>query len=157
MPGGMPVVLATGSFDHKIRFWKATSGTCPKMLRFEESQVNCIAISADKSLLVAGGNPVIHLYEINSTQDAPLLSFEGHTSNVMTVGFQKDRKWMFSCSEDCSIRIWDLRSAICERRFDCAAACNTAALHPNQVSLFNLFLAVTISKMVSTCRCFSTF
>ena len=49
----MPVVLVTGGYDHKIRFWEATNGACARTLTFGESQVNCLQISADKSLLVA--------------------------------------------------------------------------------------------------------
>ena len=101
----MPVVLATGGYDHKIRYldrfhhpspiphpptlspiatfttrkrlWDATSGMCTKSITFGEtangnsnngsSQVNCLAVSSDKSLLAAGGNPLIHLYDINGT------------------------------------------------------------------------------------------
>lgn len=35
----MPVVLASGSLDHKIRLWDATSGNVLKVLTFGESQV----------------------------------------------------------------------------------------------------------------------
>lgn len=36
-------------------------------------------------------------------------SYDGHTSNVTAVGFQKDGKWMYTGSEDGTIKIWDLR------------------------------------------------
>lgn len=45
------MILATGGFDHKVRLWDATSGACSKILRFGESQVNCIQVSPDKTLL----------------------------------------------------------------------------------------------------------
>ena len=50
----LPVVLVTGGYDHKIRYWEATSGACIKSIMFGESQVNCLQISPDKSLLAAG-------------------------------------------------------------------------------------------------------
>ena len=84
----MPVVLATGGFDQKIRFWDATSGNCSKIISFGDSQVNCMHVSMDKSFLVAGGNPFIHLYDVNSSEERSLLSFDGHTSNVTSIGFQ---------------------------------------------------------------------
>lgn len=52
------------------------------------------------------GNPHIRFYDINSNNSAPVTSFDGHTSNVTAVGFQKDRKWMFSGSEDGTVKIW---------------------------------------------------
>ena len=37
------------------------------------------------------------------------MSFDGHGGNVTGLGFQKEGKWMYSCSEDSTIKIWDLR------------------------------------------------
>lgn len=38
-----------------------------------------------------------------------LRSFDSHTNNVMAVGFQCDGNWMYSGSEDGTVKIWDLR------------------------------------------------
>ena len=131
----MSVVLATGGYDHKIRFWEPTSGMCAKTLAFGDSQVNCLEISADKSLLVGGGNPFIQIFDINSSEDKPILTYDGHTSNVTSVGFQKDLKWLHSCSEDGTVRIWDPRSNSSTRVYDCGAPVNSVALSPNQAEL----------------------
>jgi hypothetical protein len=37
---------------------------------------------------------------VNSNNPQPIISYDGHTSNVTSVGFQKDGKWMYSGSED---------------------------------------------------------
>ena len=34
------VVLATAGYDHTIRFWEATSGSCYRTLQYADSQVN---------------------------------------------------------------------------------------------------------------------
>lgn len=133
------IVLVTGGFDHKIRFWEATSGVCSKIIKFPgEGQINCTSISNCKTLLAAGGNPQIQLYDVNSNADAPLLTFDGHQGNVTAVGFQKDAKWLYSAGEDGSVRIWDPRSPVCERCFvneTQAPALNTLVLHSNQTDL----------------------
>ena len=137
-----PVILATGGYDHKVRFWEATTGACTKTLSFGDpaaagSQVNCLAISPDKSLLTAGGNPLLLLFDIkgSSNDSKPLINYEGHTGNIMAVGFQKDLKWIYSGSEDGTVRVWDPRSNQSTRTYDCSSSVNTVALSPNQAEL----------------------
>ena len=101
------VVLATAGYDHTIRFWEATSGICYRTLQYTDSQVNRLEITQDKQLLAAAGNPHIRVFEVNSNNPQPIASYNGHTGNVTSVGFQKDSKWMFSGSEDGTVRIWD--------------------------------------------------
>lgn len=63
---------------------------------------------------------------------------------MTAIGFQKDSKWMFSASEDGSVKIWDLRfdrlvsfirncrAPGCQRNYTSKSAVNSACLHPNQ-------------------------
>ncbi len=61
------------------RFWEATSGACTKTLTFSEtSQVNCMAISSDKSSLAAGGFSLIHVFDTSGVDDKPNRTFDGH-------------------------------------------------------------------------------
>ena len=62
-----------------------------------------------------------------------VISYEGHTTNVTAVGFQKEGRWIYSCSEDGSVKIWDLRAPGCQRDYESKAPVNTVVLHPNQV------------------------
>jgi len=132
-----PVLLVTGGYDHKIRFWDASSGVCSRTINFGESQVNCLAISNDKTLLIAGGNPLLNIFDINSHDDRPVVSYDGHSNNIMTAGMQKDSKWIFSCSEDGSIRIWDPRTNTTARKYDCNGAVNSIALHPSESEIYS--------------------
>lgn len=134
---GSSVVLATAGYDHTIRFWEATSGICYRTLQYADSQVNKLEITADKTLIAAAGNPHIRLYEVNSSNPQPLISYDGHTSNVTSVGFQKDGKWMYTGSEDGTVKIWDLRAPGCQREYESRAAVNTVVLHPNQGELIS--------------------
>lgn len=85
----MSVILATAGHDDKIRFWEAPSGICSRILRYTDSQVNCLEITPDKQYLAAGGNPHIRLFEINnSSNQNPILTLEGHSGNVTSLGFQ---------------------------------------------------------------------
>nr|AFK40781.1 unknown [Medicago truncatula] len=131
------VLLATASYDHTIRFWEAKSGRCYRTIQYPDSQVNRLEITPDKRYLAAAGNPHIRLFDVNSNSPQPVMSYDGHTSNVMAVGFQCDGNWMYSGSEDGTVKIWDLRAPGCQREYESRAAVNTVVLHPNQTELIS--------------------
>jgi len=129
------VILCTAGYDHSIRFWEAPTGRCYRTLQYTESQVNCLNITPDKKFLAVAGNPHVRLYEINSNNPNPVTSFDGHTGNVTAVGFQKDRKWMYTGSEDGTVKIWDIRAPGYQRDYQSKAPINSVVLHPNQGEL----------------------
>ncbi len=94
------VVLATAGYDHTIKFWEATSGICYRTLQYQDSQVNKLEITSDKTQIAAAGNGQIRIFDVNSNDAHPVNTYEGHTGNVSAIGFQKDTKWMFSGNPD---------------------------------------------------------
>jgi G protein beta subunit-like protein len=130
------VILATAGYDHSIRFWEAPTGLCHRTLQYTDAaQVNCLQITPDKLLLAAAGNPHVRLYEINSNNNNPVTTFDGHTNNVTAVGFQKERRWMYTGSEDGSVKIWDFRAPGYQRDYQSKSSISSVVLHPNQGEL----------------------
>ena len=129
------VLLATAGYDYTVRFFDAASGECLRSFSHAEKQVNALAISPDRNYLVAAGNPQIRLYDVNGKSADPLVTYEGHSGNVTSVGFQRDGRWMFSGSEDGSVCIWDPRASGPQREYDARAGVHSVALHPNQAEL----------------------
>jgi len=76
------------------------------------------------------------LYDLNSSNN-PIINFEGVSKNVTAVGFQEDGRFMYTGSEDCRVRIWDLNcpQPVCKRMFDCITPVTSVCLHPNQVEV----------------------
>eukprot|EP01095_Lingulamoeba_sp_RSL-Kostka_P007398 TRINITY_DN2356_c0_g1_i1.p1 TRINITY_DN2356_c0_g1~~TRINITY_DN2356_c0_g1_i1.p1 ORF type:complete len:319 (+),score=99.59 TRINITY_DN2356_c0_g1_i1:64-1020(+) len=130
------VILASAGYDHTIRFWEAPSGACYRTIQLSpDSQINQLKITPDKQYLAAAGNPHVRLFEANTNNPNPVTSFEGHTTNVTSLGFQKEGRWMYTGSEDGTIKIWDLRAPGSQREFDCGSPVNTVSLHPNQCEI----------------------
>lgn len=95
--------------------------------------MNALEITPDKQWLVAGGYQHIRMYDM--TSNTPTMNLEGVNKNVARIGFQLDGKWMFTGGEDCRVRIYDMKSQICKRAFDCQTPINAVVLHPNQVEM----------------------
>lgn len=136
----MSVVFATAGYDHIIRFWEAPSGICSRIIKYPDSQVNRLEITPDKQFIAAAGNPVIRLYEIlepsamggDERDQQAVLTLEGHGSNVTSIGFHKDGRYLYSGSEDGTIKVWDLRSPSYSRSFDVGAGVNSVTLRTDR-------------------------
>ena len=91
-------------------------------------------MTPDKRYIAAAGNPHIRLYEINSANPNPVTTFDGHKDNVTAIGFQRDRRWMYSASEDGTVKVWDLLTSGCQREYVVPGGVpiNPAIIHPNQ-------------------------
>jgi len=71
--------------------------------------VRAVAISADKTRLVVGGNDrIVRLFDFATGKQ--IRSFEGHTAFVRGVDISADGSRIISCGEDHTIRVWDVES-----------------------------------------------
>ena len=84
-----------------------------------------------------GGNKVVKIFEVPSLNANPVMVFDGHEGNVTAVGFQNESKWMFTGSEDTTIRVWDLRAKGFQRLFEANSPINSMVLAQNQVDLYS--------------------
>jgi G protein beta subunit-like protein len=131
-------ILATAGYDHTIKLWQINSALCIKTFQHPDSQVNDLCITPDRRLIAAAGYQHVRIYDVHGTSQTPTLNFEGLTKNVTSLGFNKDGQWMFSGGEDCSARIWDMRTSSpqCQKVFQTHKSPITCAvLHPNQAEL----------------------
>ena len=82
------VILATGGYDHTIKFWAASTGAATRTLQHSDSPVNSLAIAGDGSMIAAGGYQRIRMFDLTSNNLNPIVNYEGISKNIMTVGFQ---------------------------------------------------------------------
>lgn len=149
----MLVILASAGYDHTIRFWDALTGVCLRTIQHTDSQVNRLEITSDKRFLAAAGNLYVRLYDIrhapspnpsqntaNSSQNTannPVMTFEGHSSNVTSLAFQHENKWMVTLLEDGMVKVWDVRAPTVQRNFKHHCPVNEVVIHPNQGELIS--------------------
>lgn len=69
-----------------------------------------MAITPDGYQIAAAGYQHIHLYDLVSAGAAPVMKFEGVAKNVSSVQFDRSGNWMFTGGEDCSAKMWDIRT-----------------------------------------------
>lgn len=107
-------VLALRQRPAELRPTEAARAHPPRLTRFGwAQQVNALEISPDKQYIAAVGNPHVRLYDANGVSPNPISQWEGHTASVTAVGFQQEGGWMYTGSEDGTVKIWDMR---CEPR-----------------------------------------
>lgn len=127
------VLLATAGYDHSIKLWEPRTAVCAKTLQFQGSQVNRLVISPNKQLLLAAGNPQVKIFDIRSGNPNATFSYTGHSNNVTAIGMMPQRgSWIFSASEDKTIKIWDSSSKGFERDIKTKSPVTDAVLHPNE-------------------------
>lgn len=92
-------------------------------------------ISPNKQFIAAAGNPVVRLYEICNSEAR--LTLEGHKNNVTALGFQKEGNFIYTSSEDGTIKLWDLRSSSYSRSWDVGSPCNSVCLRTDRDELIS--------------------
>lgn len=67
----------------------------------------------------------------------PVMTFEGHTSNVTSLAFQIENKWMVTSLEDGMVKVWDVRTPSVQRNYKHHCPVNEVVIHPNQGELIS--------------------
>jgi WD40 repeat protein len=139
------ILLATASYDRHIKLWRVNPVDQTRSFNFsQESQVNCLAVSPDRTRLAAAGFMSIKVYDLtvltgdsasqNHAQAVVSASQENtHTSNVTSIGFVRSVQgahMLFSTSEDGSWKLWDTKSPVLrlKRGVDVKEPINSGAL-----------------------------
>lgn len=133
-------LLIAGGYCPDVRFLDAHTGEVKRTLTLQDyGHVNRLAVSSVRRHLAIAGNPHVRCYDLLTRTEA-LSSYQGHTNNVVATGFEVDGRWLYTGSEDGTIKVWDCRTQDCKLSYENhgmfeKVAIHSVDLHPNQVEL----------------------
>ncbi|KAI0010219.1 WD40 repeat-like protein [Xylariaceae sp. FL0662B] len=106
-------MLVSGSRDGTVKIWNWRTGACINTLNH---QGGVITVNMEGDLLASGSvDKSIKLFNFKTQQS---YSLRGHTDWVNQVRLHTASRTLFSASDDCTVKLWDLDSKMCIRTFE---------------------------------------
>ena len=108
------VRLISGSLDNTIRMWDWQTGQCFRV--FEPQMGGIISLNFGPKYLCCGS--MDGSLRVWNTCEKVTFSLRGHTDFVNAVKVDSASRTVFSSSDDCTVRLWDLDARRCLRTFE---------------------------------------
>ncbi|KAL3233461.1 hypothetical protein RNJ44_03501 [Nakaseomyces bracarensis] len=105
--------LITGSLDKTIRVWNYITGECISTYRGHTDSV--MSVDSHKKIIVSGSaDKTVKVWHVESRT---CYTLKGHTEWVNCVKLHPKSFTCYSCSDDTTIRMWDIRTNTCLKVF----------------------------------------
>uniref|UniRef100_A0A5S6Q9D9 WD_REPEATS_REGION domain-containing protein n=1 Tax=Trichuris muris TaxID=70415 RepID=A0A5S6Q9D9_TRIMR len=129
--------LASGSLSGIIKFWDLLCGSAYCSISDNGKTISCLANSSLCRNVWASGTTdgAARLWDTRLPAKA-VLTFQEHTKSVGCLEFSPHGLWLFTGSDDCSVKIWDLRCKQSMTTFDQhLGPVQQLAFHPGELLL----------------------
>lgn len=110
--------LASGSLDGTIKFWDLESGR--QLCNLTGHTAGVTSLHFDGATVASGS--MDHTIRVWNFKDRSASVLRGHTEWVNCVKIDAASRTLLSCSDDCTIRLWDLDTMRCIKVFHGHAA-----------------------------------
>jgi WD40 repeat protein len=135
-----PMILA-GGMRNATTLYKKEPGS-PKMKETKtwvahDGYISSVAFLADPSKYISSsGDADIRLFDIQGGvgTEKGYLKMSGHDKDCQSIKFARDDKaknTFITCSSDKTVKMWDIRAAMCTHTFPTDSELNACALFPN--------------------------
>ncbi|KAI1634791.1 WD40 repeat-like protein [Biscogniauxia mediterranea] len=106
-------MLVSGSLDGTVKIWNWRTGTCINSLNH---QAGVISVHMEGDLLASGSmDKSIKIFNFKTQQSYCL---RGHQDWVNQVRLDVASRTVFSASDDCTVKLWDLDSKACIKTYE---------------------------------------
>ncbi|KZF21668.1 putative E3 ubiquitin ligase complex SCF subunit sconB [Xylona heveae TC161] len=106
--------LISGSIDRSLKIWNWRTGECLSTITGHSDAI--ITLHFDSKLLASGSAD--RTIKIWNFEDKSTFLLRGHTDWVNSVKVDSASRTVFSASDDCTIRLWDLDTKRCIKVFE---------------------------------------
>ncbi|KFX88832.1 hypothetical protein O988_08875 [Pseudogymnoascus sp. VKM F-3808] len=106
--------LISGSLDRTLKVWNWRTGEC--MSTYQGHTGGIMSLHFDGNLLASGS--MDKSVKIWNFEDKSTFSLKGHKDWVNAVKVDSASRTVFSASDDCTVKLWDLDSKACIKTFE---------------------------------------
>lgn len=106
--------LISGSLDKTLRVWNWRTGEC--ISTYHGHTEGVIALHFDSNIVVSGS--VDHTARVWNFEDRSVCTLRGHTDWVNSVKIDSASRTIFTASDDCTVKLWDLDTKKCIHTFE---------------------------------------
>lgn len=106
--------LISGSLDRSLKVWNWRTGEC--ISTYTGHSGGIISLHFDSTILASGS--IDQTIKIWNFEDKSTFLLRGHTDWVNAVKVDSASRTVFSASDDCTVRLWDLDTKTCIKVFE---------------------------------------